>query len=144
MPHTDLMAIRPTSQMLTLYVIPEIAARLAAGTLAKGDIPVQVSQFRVVMRHGKFRVEINEEAQVVIEVPSRRAIASGDEITRLRTSTQRTLGSSDQLSMAMKRRTTCSSPTFSKWRRTSISCPTHLDRRSTCRVTRFPYLRSLR
>ncbi len=67
--------------MLTLYVIPEIAARLAAGTLAKGDLPVQVSQFRVVMRHGKFRVEINEEAQVVIEVPSRRAIASGEEIT---------------------------------------------------------------
>jgi hypothetical protein len=44
--HSMIMTYRPMSQMLPLFVVPEIEKRVAAGTLAGNQLPFQVHQFR--------------------------------------------------------------------------------------------------
>ena len=45
---SELMVYRPVSQMLQLFVLPEIDRRVGAGAIAKASLPLQVQMFRVV------------------------------------------------------------------------------------------------
>src|SRR5262245_45446176 len=75
------MAIRPTSQMLLNAVIPEVRARVAAGKLKQSDLPLEVSQFRIVQHPAKpSRVEINEDVQLELSVVARTPIKAGQQI----------------------------------------------------------------
>lgn len=44
--HSMLMTFRPMSQLLQLFVIPEVESRVTVGTIAADTLPLQLYQFR--------------------------------------------------------------------------------------------------
>jgi hypothetical protein len=70
-----LRAYRPMSQLLRLYVVPEIDARVAAGTLRPADLPFQVYQFRFLQSGGKSAIEINDDVHIVGSVKLTRSMS---------------------------------------------------------------------
>jgi len=51
--HSMLMTYRPMAQLLQLFVIPEVEARIAAGKIAADTLPLQLHQFRFLQGDGK-------------------------------------------------------------------------------------------
>lgn len=73
-----LMTFRPLAQMLNLFVVPEIDRRIAAGLLSADMLPFRLHQLRIVQPGGANRVELNEEAQLAVEVKTKRPVAAGE------------------------------------------------------------------
>lgn len=81
MAHHDLMLLRPTSQMLRNSVVPEVRARVNAGSIKPAALPVEVNQFRILQGGGKSVVQLNDEVDLVIETTAKRPILPGEPIT---------------------------------------------------------------
>src|SRR5262249_54437847 len=77
----DLLIQRTIANMLHLQVFPEVRSRLAAGRLAATDLPLRVFQFRLLQTTELTKVELNNEVQVTVEVPTTRAMQAGEQIT---------------------------------------------------------------
>ena len=71
---TELMVYRPVSQMLKLFVLPEIDRRVRSGVIRKASLPLQVHQFRVVQPGPGHVVELNEETRLTIKVKATKAV----------------------------------------------------------------------
>ena len=51
--HDWLMTLRPMSQLVRMFVIPEIERRVSTGTLPENVLPFQLVQFRWIQAEGK-------------------------------------------------------------------------------------------
>ena len=71
------MLYRPVSQMVKVFVLPEIDRRVASGVIQKSSLPLHVYQFRVVQPGPGHVVELNEEVQLTIKVRAKRALKAG-------------------------------------------------------------------
>ncbi len=71
---SELLVCRLISQMLKLFVLPEIERRVGSGAIRKAGLPLQVHQFRVVQPGPGHVVELNEEAQLTIKVKTKKAL----------------------------------------------------------------------
>ncbi len=76
-----LMAYRPLSEMLRLFVIPEIEHRVTTGMVQADKLPFQVHRFRYVHGGGKNIVEINDEVTIKAQVRITRPVAAGESLT---------------------------------------------------------------
>jgi hypothetical protein len=79
--HDQLMTYRPMSQLLKIFVVPEIDKRVASGAIAATDLPLQVFQFRLVMAPSGNTVEINDQVDLRAKVKTTRPIAAGELLT---------------------------------------------------------------
>ena len=79
---SELMGYRPVSQMLQLFVLPEIKKRVRSGAIAEASLPLQVREFRVVQPGAWHMVELNEEVQLKIQVKTKKAIEA-EQLVRL-------------------------------------------------------------
>lgn len=75
------MTYRPVSQMLAIFVLPEIDRRVASGAINASSLPIQVHQLRLVQPGAGHRVELNEEVQLEVEVAPKRAFKAGEPVT---------------------------------------------------------------
>ena len=73
----ELMVYRPVSQMLQIFVLPEIGKRVSSGAIAEANLPLQVHQFRVVQPGPGHLVELNEQVQLMMKVKAQKAIKVG-------------------------------------------------------------------
>ena len=81
MPPSDwLMTYRPVSQMLAIFVLPEIDRRVASGVIAAGQLPIQVHQLRLVQPGAGHRVELNDEVQLQVDVAVKRPVKAGEPV----------------------------------------------------------------
>ena len=71
---SDLMLYRPVSQMLNLFVLPEVNRRVVSGQLVEDDLPLHVHTLRVIQPGAAHVVEINEQVQLTIDVVAKRPI----------------------------------------------------------------------
>ena len=74
---SELMLYRPVSQILKLFVLPEIDRRVGSGAIGRACLPLQVHQFRVVQPGAGHVVELNDEARLAIQVKVKKAIRAG-------------------------------------------------------------------
>jgi hypothetical protein len=81
--HSMIMTYRPMSQMLRLFVVPEVEKRVAAGTVAADQLPFQVHQFRFLQGDGQNVIEINDDVKIAARVPITRAVKPGEPLTLL-------------------------------------------------------------
>lgn len=79
--HSMLMTYRPMAQLLQLFVIPEVEARIAAGKIAADTLPLQLHQFRFLQGDGKNVVEINEDVHITAKVKVNRPVNAGEPLT---------------------------------------------------------------
>src|SRR6059036_2780152 len=77
----DLMMQRTIAHLLQLQVLPEVRARVAAGTLSATDLPLRVYQFRFLQTPEATKVELNDEVRVIVEVPATRPVQAGEPMT---------------------------------------------------------------
>src|SRR5688572_28145887 len=75
------MTYRPTSQMLSVFVLPEIDRRIASGMITPDHLPLQVHQLRVVQPGAGHRVEINDEVQLELTFKPKKPVKEGDTVT---------------------------------------------------------------
>ena len=68
------------SQMLTLHVVPEVQRRIREGLMKVTDVPLNVSQFRILQADHRNVVEINDEFQLVVRARVRRPITAGEDV----------------------------------------------------------------
>ena len=80
---SELMVYRPISQMLQLFVLPELDRRVGSGVIAEGSLPLQVHAFRVVQPGPGHIVELNEEVQLQLQVKVKTPVEAGQPV-RLR------------------------------------------------------------
>lgn len=79
--HSMLMTYRPMSQLLQLFVIPEVESRVAAGTIAANTLPLQLYQFRFLQGDGKNVIEINDDVRITAKVKVNRPVNAGEPLT---------------------------------------------------------------
>jgi hypothetical protein len=79
--HQWLMTLRPMSQLVRMFVVPEIDRRVAAGTIAEKDLPLQVFQFRWIQGAGQNIIEVNDEVKLLAKIKTTRAVAAGEPLT---------------------------------------------------------------
>jgi hypothetical protein len=61
-----LFMYRPLSQILQIAVLPDIHARIANGSLAKANLPLELHQFRWISGAQGSAVEVNNQFQLPI------------------------------------------------------------------------------
>ena len=74
------MLYRPVSQMLQIFVLPEIGRRVRSGAIADAGLPLHVHQFRVVQPGPGHSVELNEQVQLRVSVKPRKAMKVGQTV----------------------------------------------------------------
>lgn len=74
---SEVMLYRPVSQMVKVFVLPEIDRRVGSGAIQETSLPLQVYQFRVVEPGGVSRVELNEEVQLTMKGRAKKAVKAG-------------------------------------------------------------------
>ena len=79
--HNQLMTYRPMSQLLKIFVIPEIDKRVTSGAIAITDLPLQIFQFRLILAAGGNTLEINDQVDLRAKVKTTRPIAAGEPLT---------------------------------------------------------------
>lgn len=79
--HEWLMTLRPMSQLVRMFVIPEIERRVAAGALAEKDLPFQLAQFRWIQADGTNTIELNEEVGLRVKIKTTRPVEAGQPLT---------------------------------------------------------------
>jgi hypothetical protein len=70
--HEWLMTLRPMSQLVRMFVVPEIERRVATGALTENDLPFQLVQFRWIQADGNNIIELNEEVKLRAKIKTRR------------------------------------------------------------------------
>lgn len=76
-----LRAYRPMSEMLRLFVAPEIERRVAAGAIRADSLPFQIHRFPYVQGSGQNIVEINDEVALKAKVRITRPVVAGKPLT---------------------------------------------------------------
>ena len=74
------MVYRPVSQMVQMFVLPEVDRRVESGAIAEVDLPLPVLQFRVVQPGPEHVVELNEEVQLTLHVKAKKAVKAGQPV----------------------------------------------------------------
>ena len=74
---SGLMVYRPVSQMVQMFVLPEVDRRVESGAIAEDDLPLPVLRFRIVQPGPGHTVELNEEVQLVVRVKAKKAVRVG-------------------------------------------------------------------
>jgi hypothetical protein len=77
----DLLIQRTIANMIHLQVLPEVRARLTAGTLTPTDLPLRLFQFRLLQTPERTKVELNDEVHVIVEMPTTRPMQAGEPVT---------------------------------------------------------------
>ena len=77
---SGLMVYRPVSQMVQMFVLPEVDRRVESGAIAEVDLPLPVLQFRVVQPGPGHMVELNEEVQLTLHVKVKKDIEAGQRV----------------------------------------------------------------
>ena len=82
----SMIQYRTLSQMLKLYVLPEVAARVSNGAIKGAALPMELRQFRVIWgqdsgQRTRLLVELNEEVKVVIKAKSTRPLQKGEPVS---------------------------------------------------------------
>ncbi len=77
---SELMVYRPLSQMVQLFVLPEIDRRVDSGAIPEVDLPLQLLQFRVVEPGPRHTVELNDEVQLTFRVKAKKAVKAGEPV----------------------------------------------------------------
>ena len=77
---SEIMLYRPVSQMLQIFVLPEIGRRVRSGAIAAAGLPLHVHQFRVVQPGPGHSVELNEQVQLRVRVKPRKAMKVGQTV----------------------------------------------------------------
>lgn len=77
-----MLKFRTISQLIQLFVLPELRQRLANGTLDATKLPLELKQFRAIQRRladGSVSpvIEINDEVRLRIQTRVRRAVTAG-------------------------------------------------------------------
>jgi len=85
-PFNPLLFNRTLSQVLKMFIIPEIENRIANGSLKKEALPIEIHQFRASQKReadGRITpiVEIDEEVQLVAKVKLKNKKSPGEAIT---------------------------------------------------------------
>ena len=78
---SELMVYRPVSQMLQLFVLPELDRRVGSGVIAEASLPLQVHTFRVVQPGPEHIVELNEEVQLQLQVKVKTTVEAGQPVS---------------------------------------------------------------
>lgn len=78
-----MLKFRAISQLVQLFLLPEVRRRHLSGALDDSMLPLEVKQFRAIQRRvsdgSVFPVtEINDEVNLVVQTKARRPIAKGD------------------------------------------------------------------
>jgi hypothetical protein len=77
---------RTISQILEIFVIPEIEKRIANGKIEKSDLPLEIRQFRAIQKKlGDHNytpiVEINAEVNIILKVKNKKPFTPGMPVT---------------------------------------------------------------
>jgi len=76
----EILLYRPISQMLKIFVLPEVDRRVKSGAIAESNLPLHVHQFRVV-KPGRGRVvELNEQVRLTVRAKPRKAMKVGQPV----------------------------------------------------------------
>ncbi len=79
-----MLLYRTVSQIVRLYVLPEVERRLVAGAVRKNDLPFELKQFRVVWpqhQSSPVSVELNDEVKLIAKAKMKRQVAAGESLT---------------------------------------------------------------
>ena len=76
----EIMLYRPVSQMLQIFVLPEVGRRVRSGAIAEASLPLHVYQFRVVQPGPGHLVELNEQVQLLVRVKPRKPMKVGQTV----------------------------------------------------------------
>ena len=79
--HDWLMTLRPMSQLVRMFVIPEIERRVSTGTLLENVLPFQLVQFRWIQAEGRNIIELNEEVKLRARIKTTRPVEAGQPLT---------------------------------------------------------------
>jgi len=74
------MTLRPMSQLVRMFVIPEIERRVSTGTLLENVLPFQLVQFRWIQAEGQNIIELNEEV-LRARIKTTRPVEAGQPLT---------------------------------------------------------------
>jgi hypothetical protein len=69
------------SQLVRMFVVPEIERRVATGSLTENDLPFQLVQFRWIQADGNNIIELNEEVKLRAKIKTRRPVEAGQPLT---------------------------------------------------------------
>lgn len=81
-----MIKFRTISQLLKIFVLPEVEKRIKDGTTKESDLPLELFQFRAVQKKqpdGKALpiVELNQEVNLLTEIKAKRQISAGEPLT---------------------------------------------------------------
>jgi hypothetical protein len=81
-----MIKFRTISELLRIYILPEIEKRIRDGVIKESALPFELYQFRAILRRladGKVEpiVELNQEVNLVAEVKLRRPVDAGENLT---------------------------------------------------------------
>jgi len=77
---------RTISDLIKIFLLPEIEKRINDGTINEGDLPFEIIQFRAIQKKqsdGNILpiVELNKEVNIVTELKAKRDITAGEPLT---------------------------------------------------------------
>lgn len=81
-----MIQFRTISQLLKMFILPEVEKRVREGIIKEDDLPLELSQFRAIQKKlpdGKLEniVELNQEVRIVAKVDYKRQISPGEIVT---------------------------------------------------------------
>lgn len=76
----EIVLYRPISQMLQIFVLPEIDRRVKSGAITETSLPLHVHQFRVVQPGPEHFVELNDQVHLRVRVRTRKAMKLGQPV----------------------------------------------------------------
>jgi hypothetical protein len=77
---------RTVSQVVKLFIIPEVERRIANNSISKDKLPIEIKQFRAIQKREPTGiitpiVEINEEVKLIVQVKMKNKISPGNPVT---------------------------------------------------------------
>ena len=77
---------RTISDLIKIFLLPEIEKRINDGTINESDLPLEIIQFRTIQKKQSDGnvlpiVELNQEVNIVAELKAKRAISAGEPLT---------------------------------------------------------------
>jgi hypothetical protein len=77
---------RTISQVIKLFILPEVERRVANDSISKDKMPIEIKQFRAIQKKEPTRlttsiVELNEEVKLIAQVKMKNKISPGNPVT---------------------------------------------------------------
>jgi len=81
-----MIQFRTISQLVNLYILPEINKRIQSGKINKNKLPLELFCFRIIQKKGKNKkiipiVELNEEVKIKVTVKIKKRVKKGELLT---------------------------------------------------------------